>query len=175
MLYDLEPRSAIVSDYNRHLILTYMAERDQGEAVTKKLAAHKEDDCEAYLYRIRRLDREKESFERQSGADQAKRFIYLNKTCYNGLFRVNAAGHFNTPFGRYKKPSIVNEPTLRAVHDYFLSAAIEFRCGDYQDAAAALPAGSFASLDPPHPHVSATAKFTGYTLAGVGEDAQLRP
>ncbi|MCP5916021.1 DNA adenine methylase, partial [Klebsiella pneumoniae] len=82
------------------------------EALINDLAQHKND--EDYYYHIRALDRN-DSFTNISDVQRASRIIYLNKTCYNGLYRVNNSGEFNTPFGRYKNPNIVNEPTLRAV------------------------------------------------------------
>ena len=173
VLFDLQPRSAIVSDYNRQLILTYMAVRDHGEAVTKKLAAHKENYCEEYFYRIRSLDREKESFERLSDADLAARFIFLNKTCYNGLYRVNSRGLFNVPFGRYKNPAINEEATLRAVGEYFREADIRILHEDFETTALQAEKSDFIYFDPPY-HSPGNANFTRYQADGFTEAEQVR-
>lgn len=68
-----------------------------------------------------------------SEVERAARVLYLNKTCYNGLYRVNNAGEFNSPFGNYRNPNIVNEPVLRAVNAYFNTAAVHFSCMDYAE------------------------------------------
>ena len=85
-----------------------------------------------YFYDLRSLDRQ-EGFNQLSNIKKASRVIYLNKTCYNGLYRVNNSGEFNSPFGRYKNPNIVNEITIRAVSKYFNSNDIKFMNGDFED------------------------------------------
>ena len=109
-----------------------------------------------------------------SNVQKASRVIYLNKTCYNGLFRVNNAGEFNTPFGNYKNPNIVNAPVLRAVSEYFRSAKITFSCRDYAEVLQELPRNSFVYLDPPYDPVSDTANFTGYNAGGFNRNEQIR-
>lgn len=98
----------------------------------------------------------------------------MNKTCYNGLFRVNMAGQFNSPFGNYKNPNITNEITIRAVSKYLNDANIEFKCGDYEDALKGIKKGSFVYLDPPYDPVSNSANFTGYDKGGFNRDEQTR-
>ena len=83
---------------------------------------------------IRELDRDKEKYNQLSNIEKASRIIFLNKTCFNGLFRVNSQGQFNVPFGKYKNANIVDEPTLRAVSNYFNKAKITFKCTDFEEA-----------------------------------------
>ena len=109
-----------------------------------------------------------------SDTEKASRLIYLNKTCYNGLFRVNSMGEFNSPFGSYKSPNIVNEPTLRAIHSYFQNADITFLSGDFEVAVKGLKKGTFVYFDPPYDPVSASSNFTGYTNLGFGKQEQRR-
>lgn len=86
-----------------------------------------------YFYTLRSLDRDKEAYQTMSKIERASRLIYLNKTCFNGLFRVNLSGEFNSPFGYYKNPNIVNEPVLRAVNKYFSSSRITFCNEDFAE------------------------------------------
>ena len=88
--------------------------------------------------------------------------IYLNKTCFNGLFRVNSSVEFNSPFCHYKNPNIVNEPVLRAVSKYFASSNITFYSEDFAETLKRVNKGGFVYLDPPYDPVSDTASFTGY-------------
>jgi DNA adenine methylase len=90
------------------------------------------------------------------------------------LFRVNQQGEFNSPFGRYKNPNIVNEITLRAVSNYFNKAKITFKCGDFEETVKGIRKGSFVYFDPPYDPVSESANFTGYDKGGFTRDEQVR-
>src|SRR5699024_5658297 len=126
-----------------------------------------------YFYDIRSIDREPE-YEMWSDVRKASRFIYLNKTCYNGLYRVNSQGFFNTPFGSYKNPNIVNEYVLREISTYFNSANIKFKNLDYEEGLKSVRKGAYVYFDPPYAPVTATSNFTGYTSGGFGIDEQIR-
>ena len=123
---------------------------------------------------MRDIDRDKEVYNSLSKIEKASRLIYLNKTCFNGLFRVNSAGEFNTPFGNYKNPNIVNEPILKAVGKYLRTNDIAFHSADFSDVLAKLKKGSFVYLDPPYDPTSDTASFTGYNKGGFNRDEQIR-
>ena len=172
MLFHLQPQRAYVNDINAELINLYEVIRDDVDGLLGELAAFTNDS--ACFYAVRDWDRDPESYAKIDRVRRAARIIYLNKTCYNGLFRVNSAGEFNTPFGRYKNPGIVDEEGLRAVHRYFAGAQLHFSCTDYAEVLDALPRGAFAYLDPPYDPVSDTANFTGYAKAGFGREEQLR-
>ena len=101
-----------------------------------------------------------------SDVEKAGRIIYLNKTCFNGLFRVNRAG-FNTPYGKYKDPSIVNEVTIRAISNYFNSANVKFLTGDYKEALKRLRRGCICLFLIPYMPISSSSNFTGYTEIGL--------
>lgn len=166
-----QPKRAVINDYNAELINVYKMVRDYVEELIEDLATH-ENESE-YFYRIRGQDRE-EGFESLSALKRASRVIYLNKTCFNGLYRVNSSGEFNTPFGRYKSPNIVNEPVLRAVSKYLQSNNIELLSGDFEDALKGARKGAFVYLDPPYDPVSKSSNFTGYVEGGFGVDQQER-
>ncbi len=172
LLFWRQPQKAIVNDINCDLIRMYEVIRDQVEDLILELEKHT-NELEHY-YQVRDWDRNKEKYKLLSNVEKAARIIYLNKTCYNGLFRVNNAGEFNTPFGNYKNPNIVNAPILRAVSHYFQKADITFSNRDYAEVLAGIPRGSFVYLDPPYDPVSDTASFTGYSRGGFCREDQIR-
>lgn len=172
VLFRLQPNVAYVNDINIELMQMYEVIRDNVEELILALGEHPND--EEHFYKVRDWDRDKEQYGQLTKVQKAARIIYLNKTCYNGLFRVNNAGEFNTPFGYYKNPNIVNAPTLRAVSSYFQKAQITFRCADYAEALDGVEKGTFVYLDPPYDPVSDTAGFTGYTKGGFNREEQIR-
>jgi len=171
VLFDLQPKKGVVNDANLDVMNVYRVVRNQLDELVEALKKHKNE--ADYYYRIRELDRSGD-FERLSGVDKAARIIYLNKTCYNGLFRVNSQGQFNVPFGRYHKPEIVNEVVLRAVSKYLRSSDLKMLNGDFEDALRGIRSGGFVYFDPPYDPVSDTASFTGYTLSRFDREEQLR-
>lgn len=172
VLLNTQPQRARINDFNEELINVYITVRDNPDELLKQLRVHEEKNSRDYYYETRALDREP-SFRELTNVERAARIIYLNKTCYNGLFRVNAAGQLNVPYGRYKHPNIVNEPAIRALSTY-LNNDIDIRCGDFATALEDLPEGSFVYLDPPYMPISATSAFTGYTEGGFSYDEQVR-
>ncbi|ABO67403.1 MULTISPECIES: DNA adenine methylase [Anoxybacillaceae] len=171
VLFDIQPKKAVINDINTELINTYIAIRDHVDELINDLKKHKNE--KEYFYAIRDLDR-KEEFKKLSLVERASRIIYLNKTCFNGLFRVNSQGHFNVPFGKYKNPQIVNEIVLRAVHNYLNSNDITILNVDFEKAVENAKKGDFIYFDPPYDPVSDTSSFTGYSLYGFDKDDQIR-
>lgn len=172
VLFSLQPRNAIVNDLNTDLMLVYEVIRDNVELLITALEQH--ENTAEYFYNIRDLDRDKDTYRKMSPIERASRIIYLNKTCYNGLFRVNAAGEFNTPYGHYKNPNIVNPSVLRAVSKYLTANNIQLFHKDFEEVLQQVPRGSFVYLDPPYDPVSDTASFTGYNRGGFGQEEQER-
>lgn len=172
VLYSIQPSKAIVNDLNGDLIAVYEIIRDDVEALIESLKRH--ENTSEYFYTIRDLDRNREIYQAMSKIDRASRLIYLNKTCYNGLFRVNSSGEFNSPFGHYKNPNIVNGPVLRAVSKYFRASNITFYSEDFAETLSRVGRGGFVYLDPPYDPVSDTASFTGYNKGGFDRNEQIR-
>lgn len=172
LFFAIQPKRAIVNDINFDLIVLYSVVRDDVESLISELEKFKNDSDS--FYSIREWDRDKEYYNNLSPLKKSARLVYLNKTCYNGLFRVNNAGEFNTPFGNYKNPNIVNAPTLRAVNRYLNTNTVNFTSCDYTHVLAGLPKKTFVYLDPPYDPVSDTANFTGYTKGGFGKEAQIK-
>ncbi len=162
------PERALVSDANPALVGTYEAVRDRVEDVIVGLARlAREHDEEAY-YRVR---------DRYNGGgldavERAATFIYLNRTCFNGLHRVNRRGEFNVPAGRYAKPRIVDKDGLRAAS--LALARAELFHASFESLLERARPGDFVYLDPPYAPVSETASFTSYARDGFGPDEQVR-
>ena len=173
VLFSRQPDKAVINDLNPELINVYLTIKNEPKALIEKLKEHRDNSSEEYFYSIRALDRDKEVFENMMNVERAARIIYLNKTCYHGLFRVNSSGEFNSPWGRYKNPNITNETTINALHTYFNKANITIKCGDYREALKGIRKGAFIYFDPPYMPISSSASFTGYTAGGFGEQEQI--
>ncbi len=172
VLFSMQPKKATINDYNQELINVYKMVRDNLDELLDELKVHERNNSSDYYYEIRALDRE-ENFKKMSDVKKAARIIYLNKTCYNGLYRVNSSGQFNSPYGRYKNPNIVNEAVLKAISKYFNSNEIEILNGEYRDALKNLDKNSFVYLDPPYMPISSSSSFTGYTEGRFGYASQV--
>jgi DNA adenine methylase len=163
--FKLVPKSAILSDINDELINAYLVIREDVENLIGCLSTHKNES--EYFYSIRRLDPTK-----LSKIERASRFIYLNRTCYNGLYRVNKNGEFNVPFGRYKTTIIYNEENLRKVSLQIQNA--EIATADFDIVLKQAKKDDFVYFDPPYQPLSKTAHFTKYAQNGFGEVEQIR-
>jgi DNA adenine methylase len=157
-------RRAVLSDVNHDLIDVYTCVRDHTDELIGALREHRND--KAYYYRVRAL-----AAEELSKVERAARFIFLNRCGYNGLYRVNASGKFNVPFGRYVNPRICDADNLRAAHRALQKA--ELRCGDFAGVAKA-GANDFVYFDPPYVPLTRTASFTSYASGGFGPTEQVR-
>lgn len=163
VLFNLQPKNAIINDFNEELINVYQVIKNNLDELIADLKKHKNET--EYFYSIRSLDRNGE-FKKLTAVQRASRIIFLNKTCFNGLYRVNNAGEFNSPFGRYKNPNIVNEPTLKAVNKFLNSNNIEIKSGDYSEILKQTDKKCFVYLDPPYHPISESSNFTGYVQGG---------
>jgi DNA adenine methylase len=149
---------ATLGDSNERLVRTYLGVRGDVEEVIKGLKACRYNKKEYLQERSRRWDVLLED------AEVAIRFIYLNRTCFNGLYRVNAKGEFNVPFGKYTNPTICDEPILRAASAALKCAA--FKIGDFEKTVKSAERGDLVYFDPPYVPVNETSNFTGYTRDG---------
>ncbi len=158
------PRHFHLSDLNQALIDVYQALRDRVDEVIALLHEHEYE--RDHYYKIRALDPKNLTL-----PERAARVLYLNKTCYNGLYRENKSGQFNVPFGRYKNPNICDEPNLRAASAVLERAQIEQR--HFSTVLETAQAGDFVYFDPPYYPVSATANFTAYSRYGFSQQDQV--
>jgi DNA adenine methylase len=168
LFFRLAPKRAVLADSNPDLIGLYTVVARDVNAVIRRLQAHRDAHDEAHYYdmRTRWNDRDVE----WSTPERAAAFIYLNKTCFNGLWRVNRAGAFNVPIGRYTDPPICVPEALRAAQQVLSRA--EIRRADYRTAVRDAKAGDFLYFDPPYDPVTPTANFTSYTANAFGPDEQ---
>ncbi|GAC1346423.1 MAG: DNA adenine methylase [Myxococcales bacterium] len=165
LFFATAPRRAILSDNNPELVHAYQQVRDDASAVLDELSRHVYE--RPHFEAVRALEPS-----RLRPAERAARFIYLNKTCFNGLWRVNRAGRFNVPIGRYKDPRFCDPGTLlRASHAL---QDVEIVHQPFERALALAGAGDFVYLDPPYDPVSPTASFASYTAGGFSWDDQKR-
>lgn len=161
------PEHRYLFDNNHELVNAYQVVRDDLEALLDRLAVHTERHSKEYYYQIRELDRRNVEL---SDVERAARTIYLNKTCYNGLYRVNRKGQFNVPIGSYKDPKIRDEETLRAASAALQGVCVEVR--DFRTIVDLAQADDFFYFDPPYDPLSKTASFTSYTAGNFGDDDQ---
>ena len=173
VFFELQPKKAIINDYNEELINVYKVVREFPEELIALLEEHNIGNNEEYFYKLRALDRNS-SYSEMSDIQKAARIIYLNKTCYNGLYRVNSAGQFNSPYGRYKNPNIINATTIRAMSKYLQNPQIKIMQGDYREVLKGIRKGSFVYLDPPYMPISSSSSFTGYTENGFSYEQQFK-
>lgn len=152
--FHLQPEQAVISDLNAELINTYRVVKDDVDALISHLHSHRND--EDYYYDMRAV-----APDDLDPIARASRLIYLNRTCFNGLYRVNSKGGFNVPFGKHKNPTICNEAGLRAASQALQGARIANR--SYMAILSEARAGDFVYFDPPYHPLTTTSNFTSYT------------
>ena len=173
VFFDLQPKKAVINDFKEQLILTYSVIKENVEALIKLLRKYKERNNEEYYYEIRNIDRNPVKFKKLTNIEKAARLIFLNKTCFNGLYRVNSQGLFNVPYGKYKNPAICEDIVLRQISNYLNSNEIEILTGDFENVVQNADKKSFIYFDPPY-HSPDKTNFTGYQSDGFNEEQQER-
>jgi DNA adenine methylase len=159
ILTDKNGQKCSISDLNSDLVLAYTTIRDRIDALITSLKNHEKNyqkNSESYYYSMRENNP-------RSAIEKTSRLIFLNRTCFNGLYRVNSKGKFNVPLGKYSNPNIVNEENLRAVSHILQSSRISINCRDFQAVLRDAKKGDLVYFDPPYQPVSSTANFTSYT------------
>ncbi|PIE80585.1 MAG: hypothetical protein CSA11_07510 [Chloroflexi bacterium] len=165
VFFHFQPQTAVLADRNTTLMEVYEAVQQDVEAVIEALRPHRNESD--YFYEVRAWD-----VSQLTLAERAARILFLNKTCYNGLFRENAKGKFNVPFGRYKNPQICNAERL-----HLASAALQnvtLMAADFEHVLETAVADDFVYLDPPYAPLSATSRFTQYDKHGFALTDQIR-
>ena len=168
LFFHLKPEIALISDVNEELTLAYQIVRDDVESLIEELKRHRYE--KEYYYSVREWDR-KDDYGQLSAIQKVGRFIFLNKTCFNGLHRVNSKGQFNVPFGDYTNPTIVDAENLRRCSRAL--AQTEIVRADYLSLEHQLGEGDFVYFDPPYAPLSATSSFTSYTVDGFDSNDQV--
>lgn len=159
LFFNLRPQKAILSDINEDLIECYKAVQRNPALISKYLKQHLKNTCEEYYYTMRdKYNSSKHSVYR------AALFIYLNKSCFNGIWRVNKKGEFNVPYGRQEHPALPSREELIETSTALASA--ELKKSNYKDILTEVKKGDFVYLDPPYPPLNSTSNFTNYTKEG---------
>jgi len=173
MFFEHGYEKAVINDTNSDLMTTYRIVKNNLNELIPKLKEYEKKNNGSDYYVIREQDRNKRIYDSLSDVEKTARFIYLNKTCYNGLYRVNSQGHFNTPFGNYKNPAICNENVLSAVSKFLNEKDIKMECKDFEECVKKCVEGDFVYFDPPY-HSPDNTNFTGYQSGGFNEREQER-
>lgn len=174
VFFELAPKKAVLNDYNKELMNVFECIKDEirFEKMCNELNHHEANHSEEYYYKIRDLDRDKKKFNKLVDYKRAARTIYLNKACFNGLYRVNSKNEFNVPYGKKEKVNTYEGQNLGIVHCILNFNDIELLSTDFEEAVKNAKKGDFIYFDPPYD--SDTSTFNSYTEDGFGKDEQVR-
>jgi DNA adenine methylase len=161
---ELEHSKVVINDSNEDLMLCYTVIKNYSDELLNVLERLKVNHSKEHFYQVRALDRDPIAFAKLSNVERAARMIYLNKTCFNGLYRVNKKGQFNTPIGKYKNPLIYDERNIRDISDYFLKNDILIKNQDFENVVKDAEKGDFIYFDPPYDYE--IKGFTDYQKEG---------
>ena len=174
--YDFE--ELYISDINAELINAYQAVKNDIENLIAKLNEMQmlflpmDENGRKYFYYTVRERFNSTTLTEETATEKAAQFIFLNKTCFNGLYRVNKKGQFNVPMGAYKNPTICDDENLRNIHEALQNVTIV--CGDYSLSKAFIDKDTFVYLDPPYRPISETSAFTAYNTDAFDDNEQIR-
>lgn len=174
MLFELSPKKAVINDYNEELMNVYRCIKDEKKFISMctELNKHEVNHSEEYYYKTRDLDRNKNKYNRLSDYKRAARTIYLNKACFNGLYRVNSKNEFNVPFGKKIKVNTYDGINLGIIYSFLNLNDIRFLSTDFEEAVKDAKKGDFIYFDPPYDSDNST--FNSYTENGFGKEEQKR-
>ena len=166
MLTERNGQKCSISDLNSDLVLAYTTIRDRVDSLISSLKSHERNyqkDSKSYYYSIRETNP-------RSEIEKTSRLLFLNRTCFNGLYRVNSKGKFNVPLGKYTNPNIINEENLRSVSSILQVSRVSIKCRDFGAVLRDAKKGDLVYFDPPYQPVSETANFTSYTSKNFSFD-----
>jgi len=175
LFFELEPKVAHINDINEDLIGLYKVFLHKKE-LTKLfnlLDKHEKNHSKDYYYLVRSQDRNK-NYNSNSQVFKAARLIYLNKSCFNGLYRVNSEGHFNVPFNNNKKVNLYEKENFLEINDYFSKNTIHISSLDYIDSLNGIKKGDFVYFDPPYDDLANKKSFTSYSKFGFTKENQVK-
>lgn len=174
LLFELQPKKAVINDYNKELMNVYACIKDEKKfnAMVKELNKHEIEHSEEYYYKVRDLDKDSKKFNKLADYKRAARTIYLNKACFNGLYRVNSKNEFNVPFGKKNKVNTYDGINLGIIYYFLNTNDIKLLSFDFEEAVKDAKKGDFIYFDPPYD--SDTQTFNSYTENGFGKDEQKR-
>lgn len=174
LFFEIAPTRAYLNDLNEDLIGVYNVFFDKNNLnkLMNLLLDHQKNHSKEYFYLTRALDRMK-GYSRLNAIKKAARLVYLNKSCFNGLYRVNADGYFNVPFNQSKKVNLFDKNNYEYIHSFFSKNSIIFSSKNYSDALKGIKKGDFVYFDPPYDDLENKKSFTSYNKAGFTRDNQI--
>jgi DNA adenine methylase len=170
VFFELKHENSFINDYNPELTNLYLTVKNKPKELIEDLKKHV--NTEEYYFYIRNLDRNHEEYIKLSDVEKASRFIFLNRTCFNGIYRVNSKGQNNVPYGKYSNPKIVDEENILSCSKLLETTTI--MTGDFENIKVHINPGDLVYLDPPYVPLTDTANFTSYTDKGFDSSMQLR-
>ena len=174
LLFELSPKKAVINDSNEELMNVYnvLCNEEKFKKMCNLLNSYETKHSEEFYYNIRNKDRSKTAFNRLSDYTRAARTIYLNKACFNGLYRVNSKNEFNVPFGKKTHVNTYEGSNLITVSNYLTMNDVKILSVDFEEAVKDAKKGDFVYFDPPYD--SDTKSFTSYTETGFDKSEQTR-
>ena len=174
LLFELSPKCAVINDCNEELMNVFNCIKDESKfkKMCSELNHYETNHSEEFYYEIRNKDRDKEKFKKIPDYKRAARTIYLNKSCFNGLYRVNSKNEFNVPFNKKGKINTYDGQNLSIIHSYLNFNDITVLSVDFEKAVKNAKKGDFIYFDPPYD--SETSTFNSYTENGFGREEQIR-
>ena len=174
LLFELSPKHAVINDSNEELMNVYrcLCDEEKFKKMCNVLNHYETSHSEEFFYEVRNKDRSKNAYNRLSDYTRAARTIYLNKACFNGLYRVNSKNEFNVPFGKKLKVNTYEGSNLITVSNYLTMNDIKILSVDFEEAVKDAKKGDFIYFDPPYD--SDTQTFNSYTETGFDKDEQRR-
>ena len=174
LLFELAPKKAVINDFNDELMNVYecLKDSEKFEKMCKELNHHEAEHSEEYYYKIRNIDRDRHKYNKLADYKKAARTIYLNKACFNGLYRVNSKNEFNVPFGKKEHVNTYEGQNLGIICGYLNFNDVTLLSVDFEEAVKSAKKGDFIYFDPPYD--SDKNIFTSYTNEGFGKEEQER-
>lgn len=174
LLFELSPKNAVINDSNEELMNVYrcLCDEEKFKKMCNLLNHYEAEHSEEFYYEIRNKDKSKKAYDRLSDYTKAARTIYLNKACFNGLYRVNKKNEFNVPFGKKTKVNTYEGSNLITVSNYLTMNNIKILSIDFEEAVKDVKAKDFIYFDPPYD--SDTSTFNSYTEEGFDRNEQIR-
>jgi DNA adenine methylase len=173
LFFGLQPDNAVINDINNDLILSYKSIKHDVHELIEYLKIHDNNNSKEYYYHIRSADRDGR-YEKMSDVEKAARMMYMLRVNFNGLYRVNQKGQFNTPYGKYKNPKIVDQLLLLSINEYLNKNNIEILNKPFEEAVETASENDFVYFDPPYIPLNDTSYFTSYTSNGFGYEDQIK-
>lgn len=168
LFFELSRDNCVINDFNSEIINVYKVIKEHPASLIKMLKIHQKNDSVEYFYEIRNLDKNPD-FKNMNNIKKAARTIYLNKTCFNGLFRVNRDGYFNTPRGKYENPLICDENNINEISEFLNTHNIKILNDDFEKACPNAKEGDYIYFDPPYDYEDESG-FVAYNAQGFSRN-----